>query len=112
QESDLFLQHAMTDPFTGDQEGLPVAILEAMASGLPVVSTDHAGIPEAVVDGTSGYIVSEGDTRAMAERILALAGDPDLRARMGLAGWQRVRDFYSWEKERRDLLDIFGLSTS
>ena len=61
----IFLQHSVTCPITGDEEGVPVAILEAMASGLPVVSTFHAGIPEAVVDGKTGFLVSED---AMGER--------------------------------------------
>jgi len=109
QGADIFLQHSVTDRQSGDEEGLPVAILEAMAQGLPVVSTRHAGIPEAVLDGVTGYLVEEGDSLGMAERIVALAGDPDVRARMGEAGWRRVREHFSWEKERAALLTTLGL---
>ena len=59
--ADLFLQHSVTDPDTGNQEGLPVAILEAMAQALPVVATREAGIPEEVVDGVTGWLVEPGD---------------------------------------------------
>jgi len=107
-DADVFVQHSRTDPQTGDEEGLPVAILEAMAHGLPVVSTRHAGIPEAVVHGTTGLLVAEADAVAMSDCLLTLAKDADLRARLGLAGWQRARDRYSWAQERASLLEIFG----
>lgn len=109
ERSDLFLMHSIEDPDTGDEEGLPVSILEAMAHAMPVVSTRHAGIPEAVVEGDTGFLVEEGDTVGMAERIVALAGDPDLRSGMGLAGWRRARERYRWERERETLLAIMGL---
>src|SRR4051794_2820789 len=67
--ADVFCQHSIVDPQTGDEEGLPVAILEAMAHGLPVVATHHAGIPEAVADGVSGFLVEEGDVEAMGARL-------------------------------------------
>ena len=85
-EADIFLQHSMTDPETGDEEGLPVAILEAMAHSLPVISTRHAGIPEAVFDGITGYLIEERDSAAMADRLISLSSDPDLRFQMGKAG--------------------------
>ena len=110
QRADIFLQHSMTDPETGDEEGLPLAILEAMANSLPVVSTRHAGIPEAVVEGHTGYLVEEGDSAAMAERVVALAADPDLRYRLGEAGWRRAGDRFSWDKQRKQLLGILGIS--
>ena len=108
--ADIFLQHSVTDPETGDEEGLPVAILEAMAAGLPVVSTRHAGIPEAVADGESGLLVEEGDSAGMSERVVRLAQDQALRAQLGQAGWRRVRDKFSWDQERRALLGILGLA--
>lgn len=106
--ADFFLQHSMTDPETGDEEGLPVAILEAMANSLPVVSTRHAGIPEAVLEGTTGYLVEEGDCVGMAEWLATLARDPDLRRRLGEAGWRRAKEHFSWERERAELLRILG----
>jgi len=107
--ADIFLQHSMTDTETGDEEGCPVAILEAMSRSLPVVSTRHAGIPEAVVDGTTGYLVDEGSNVAMAERIVALASNYDLRRRTGTAGWQRAKEFFSWKKERSELTKVLGV---
>jgi glycosyltransferase involved in cell wall biosynthesis len=109
-QADVFLQHSMTDPRTGDEEGLPVAIIEAMANGLPVISTRHAGIAEAVDEGRTGYLVSEGDAAAMGEHIVRLARDDDLRRRMGLAGWARCREQFSWQRERDELLRVLGLS--
>jgi colanic acid/amylovoran biosynthesis glycosyltransferase len=108
-EADIFLQHSMTDPETGDEEGLPVAILEAMAHSLPVVSTRHAGIPEAVQDGLTGYLVEEGDSAGMAESLCTLAYDPELRRHLGEAGWRRARGNFSWHRERTELLRVLGL---
>ncbi len=110
-EADVFVQHSMTDPATGDQEGMPVVILEAMARGLPIVSTLHAGIPHVVEHGGSGLLTREGDAAAMAESIKAIAKDEEMRVRMGKAARARVADF-SWEKEKsllRGLLQDGGL---
>lgn len=106
ENADIFIQHSAVDPTTGDEEGLPVAILEAMALSLPVVSTRHAGIPEAVLDGQTGYLVEEGASSSMGERISALAQNPDLRWRLGLAGWQRARERFTWQRERETLLSL------
>lgn len=104
--ADVFCQHSVTDPETGDEEGLPVAVLEAMAHGLPVVSTRHAGIPEAVQDGVTGLLGDEGDVAGMGRHIAALAADPVMRRRLGDAGRARVEERFSAEAERRALLDV------
>ena len=78
-----FVQHSMEAP-SGDSEGMPVAILEAAASGLPVVATRHAGIPDAVIDGVTGFLVDEGDVAAMSARMIQLAIDPALAAEFGV----------------------------
>jgi colanic acid/amylovoran biosynthesis glycosyltransferase len=111
-ETDIFIQHSMTDSRTGDEEGLPVAILEAMAQSLPVVSTCHAGIPEAVLDGETGSLVDEGDSSAMAQRIVLLARDQELRLKFGLAGWKRAKEEFTWRKERESLLAIMNLNSN
>jgi len=67
-------------------EGLPIAVLEAMALGLPVVATSVNGTPEAVSEGDTGYLVAPHDAVVLADRIGALATDPAGRARMGAAG--------------------------
>lgn len=107
-DADLFIQHSITAS-DGNQEGLPVAILEAMANGLPVVSTRHAGIPEAVADGISGYLVQEGDSAGMADCVVKLARDPDLRGAFGHAGWRAAAERFSWRQERTRLRELLGL---
>jgi glycosyltransferase involved in cell wall biosynthesis len=67
----------------GDAEGLPVVVFEAAASGLPVVGTDHAGIPEAVIDGMTGFVVPEGEVEPLAARLAELLADPGRAAAMG-----------------------------
>ena len=111
-DADMFLQHSVTDPINGDEEGLPVAILEAMANGLPVLATRHAGIPEAVLDGVTGFLVEEGDSAAMADRLQELVCDYALRQEMGENGWRRIQSDYTWSLERERLLSILGLKES
>lgn len=70
----------------GDAEGLPNVVVEAAASGLPVVATIHSGIPEAVEDGTTGFLVPENNAEALAARLAELLGSKALRSEMGAAG--------------------------
>ncbi len=109
QWADIFLQHSMTDPATGDQEMMPVGILEAMANSLPVVSTRHAGIPEAVEESITGYLVDEGDSSGMCDCIVQLAQNRELRKRMGCAARERVNGRFSWDLERTALLELLDL---
>ena len=83
--SDVLLAPSVTGS-DGDIEGMPVWIMEGMAAGLPVIATHHSGIPEAVSDGRSGFLVAEHDVDGLSRRLADLATDPNLRARMGLAG--------------------------
>lgn len=69
----------------GDAEGLPNAVVEAAASGVPVIGSRHAGIPEAVEDGRTGFLVPEADADALAAKLIDLLRSPDLRGRFGLA---------------------------
>jgi glycosyltransferase involved in cell wall biosynthesis len=99
-----FVQHSVraTD---GDSEGTPVAILEAMRSGLPVVSTRHAGIKDVVLEGETGFLVDEGDWEGMAAAMLTLANNPTLAAEMGRAGHNRVEAHYTMEQHIQRLAD-------
>ena len=80
-----FVQHSVTAA-NGDKEGTPVTILEASSSGLPVVSTRHSGIKEAVIDKVTGFLVDEYDITGMAEKIILLASSPELAVKFGKAG--------------------------
>lgn len=71
-------------------EGLPMSVLEAMAHGLPVVSTPVGGIPEAVSDGEEGFLVPPGDVAALTDRLARLLEDKPLRTRMGRAARERA----------------------
>jgi colanic acid/amylovoran biosynthesis glycosyltransferase len=97
----------------GDMEGVPVSIMEAMARGLPVVSTMHSGIPELVRDKVSGYLVPERDPFALSHALARLVHDPRLREKMGDAGRGIVERGYDLDELNDRLVDLLaGLSAA
>jgi glycosyltransferase involved in cell wall biosynthesis len=107
-EAAIFVQHSVTAA-DGDIEGMPVAILEAMASALPVVATRHSGIAEAVEDGVTGLLVEEHDVDGMAAAIAELLARPDRAAAMGAAGRARVLAHFTQDHARDRLRAILKL---
>lgn len=91
----------------GDGEGLPTALIEAMACGLPVVATVHAGIPEAVVHGETGLLAPERDPTALAAHLVTLLTDPALRERMAAAARQRVLEHFDHRRQAASLAAIY-----
>ena len=100
-----FVQHSLVAS-DGDSEGSPVAVMEAQLSGLPVVATRHAGIPEVVLDGESGFLVDEGDVAAMARAINRLIEDPALAARLGDCGRRRVLKYFTIDHHLHQVSDL------
>ena len=92
-----FVQHSVTAG-NGDAEGTPVSILEASAAGLPVISTNHAGIPDVVENGKTGLLVEEHDVQGMAECMIQLLQNPDLGRELGFNGKKYIRANFSLEK--------------
>ncbi|HEX5702606.1 MAG TPA: glycosyltransferase [Pyrinomonadaceae bacterium] len=90
----LFAQHSI-EAASGAMEGTPVALLEAGASGLPVVATYHGGIPDAVIPNQTGLLVKERDVAGMADQMLRLLRDPLLAAELGEAARRRVEMNFS-----------------
>jgi len=76
-------------------EGFPIAALDAMAAGVPVVATSVGGVPELIEDGKNGCLVPPRDVDALVTQIRALLCDPGLRNRIGSAGFTRVRDHFA-----------------
>jgi glycosyltransferase involved in cell wall biosynthesis len=102
-ETAVFVLPCVTGP-DGDRDGIPNVILEAMAMGLPVVSTRHSGIPEAVEDGRTGLLVPPGDPPAIATAIAQLLEDGSLRERLGSRGRVRVTEVFDIDVNARALL--------
>jgi colanic acid/amylovoran/stewartan biosynthesis glycosyltransferase WcaL/AmsK/CpsK len=107
-QADIFLAPSVTSQ-DGDQEGIPVVLHEAMASGLPVISTRHTGIPEAVQDGESGFLVGERDINGIADRLTHLLKHPEARWEMGQRGRKHVEDFYNLDTQNDRLIQIYRL---
>jgi glycosyltransferase involved in cell wall biosynthesis len=87
--------------FPSRHEGMPNAILEAMASGLPVIASCIAGNEELVIDGQTGLLVGSEDVDALRVALKTLLTDPDLRRQMGIASRRRAEENYSWETTAR-----------
>ena len=99
--------HPSVTSSNGDEEGIPNSLKEAMACGLPVVSTHHSGIPELVEDGVSGYLVPERDASAIADALRVLMQNSEAWEAMGRAGRAAVERDYGAERLHRELSDLY-----
>ena len=88
-------------------EGTPVVAIEALAAGRPVVATRVGGVPDVVDDNESGFLVEVGDIEALADRLEQLARDPELRARLGATGRERVVPRYRVERLVDDIDELY-----
>lgn len=96
---------------SGNTEGLPITVVEALASGLPVVASHHAGIPEAVTDGISGFLVGERDVKALADRILELLRDDSGWKGMSASSREVAERDFDLVTQTRTLEEIYAGTT-
>ncbi len=107
QNADIFVQPSVTAS-NGDKEGIPGTIVEAMASGLPVISTFHAGIPFIIENGQTGLLVPEWDVHALAEGLVSLIINPDLRQRLSVQGQKYAIDELDIHRKEIELEKIYS----
>jgi len=105
----VFVLPSMVDA-QGGMDNLPTVIMEAMATGLPVISTDIGGIPEMVVQNETGFLVRPGDAVALAGAIEKVTDDRSFAQRLGDAGYRRAQELFSIEKNVRDLCALIPSS--
>jgi glycosyltransferase involved in cell wall biosynthesis len=103
--ADIFALASVTDP-QGASDVFPTVIIEAMTAARPVVSTRLAGIPESVVHGETGLLVSPGDTTELAQALEQLMRDPGQRSRLGRAGRARVEQHFRIEHTVAPLVEL------
>jgi len=103
------LQQAEAFLLSSHSEGISNAVLEAMACGLPVVTTDCGGMREAVADGVEGFVVPVRDPAAMAEALRKLAEDPDLRTAMGARARERVLREFTLEQQIQRFFCLYSI---
>ena len=102
QSARALVQFSLTTP-SGDREGTPLAVLEAMACGVPVIGSRHAGIPDVIEHGVHGLLVDPFDVAALSSAMAQLAANPSLASALGQAGCRRVRAHYSEARYLGDL---------
>jgi len=105
--SDIFLSPNVT-AWDGNREGIPNTIKEAMATGLPVVSTYHAGIPELVIDKKTGFLVPEKDVDGLVDRLGYLIAHPELWEKLGSQGREVVEEKFNLFKQISRLEEIYA----
>jgi glycosyltransferase involved in cell wall biosynthesis len=102
-ESDVFLHHSVTSE-EGDMEGIPTVIMEAMATGLPVISTFHSGIPELITNNINGFLVKERDVESYTSTLLKLESCPE---NIGKKARKKVVEDFNLEIETQKLFGIY-----
>jgi len=105
-ESNIMIAPSVTSA-EGDQEGIPVILMEALATGLPVITTKHSGISELVQDGKSGFLVPERDVDSLVEKIKYLIEHPEIWPGLGRAGRKYVEEHYDINKLNDRLEKIY-----
>jgi glycosyltransferase involved in cell wall biosynthesis len=105
----VFVLPSVPEP-EGGMDNLPTVIMEAMATGLPVVSTSIGGIPEMVVENETGFLVQPEDAVALAGAIEKLISECSLGQKLGQAGHERARKLFSIERNVREFRALFGAS--
>jgi glycosyltransferase involved in cell wall biosynthesis len=105
--ANVFVLPSVIDP-DGGMDNLPTVIMEAMATGLPVVSTNIGGIPEMVIENETGFLVQPSDAAAMADAIENVINDPSSAARLGHSGYERARALFSIEKNVHELCALLS----
>lgn len=111
QNARAFVQHSLVAE-DGDSEGTPVAVIEAQMSGLPVISTNHAGIPDVVIDQETGFLVQEGDFETMATRMQELIENPRLARELGRRGRERAVANFSINHHINDITNMIANASS
>ena len=94
-------------PSVSDGESFGVAAVEAAATGLPVIATRVGGVPEVVIDGTTGYLVERRNVEQLAAAMRKLIDEPALRIKMGKAGRENVEKKYRWENNVRAMENVY-----
>ena len=105
-KADVLIAPSITSQ-NGDQEGIPVVLMEAMAMGLPVISTFHSGIPELIEDSVSGFLIPERDFVILAEKINYLIEHPTISVELGKRGRLKIEKSYNIDKLNDQLVKIY-----
>jgi colanic acid/amylovoran biosynthesis glycosyltransferase len=105
-QADIFLLPSVTAR-DGDQEGIPVVLMEALAAGLPAIATVHSAIPELIKDGKTGYLVPEKDISALVKALDHVLENPQEWSVIGQQGREFVEEKHNIKKQSQKLSQIY-----
>jgi glycosyltransferase involved in cell wall biosynthesis len=108
EEKDIVFEQSDIYLLPSHHEGLPMSILEAMAYGLPIISTPVGGIPDAVEDGVNGFLIQPGDSHALAEKIDILVNNKELREKMGQESYRIAKEKFDIKTITKQLHNIYN----
>jgi len=107
-EADLFVLASVVAP-SGQMDGIPVALMEALAAGVPVIASRLSGIPELIQDGETGLLAQAGDAGDLARAFRRLLGDPEAAIARAQAGRRLIEEEFDIERSADQMLELFGV---
>jgi len=112
EQADIFTAHNCRGPLSHQEESFGVSVLEAMSGGLPAVTGRSGGVRDTIINNQTGFLFEPGDVEAHARALVTLGSDPELRRRMGAAGYQHVSEEFSCDRRWSELRQTLGLETA
>lgn len=106
-QKERIMKDAVLNVLPSYHEGLPMSILEAMAHGVPTISTDIAAIPEVITSGVNGLLIKPGDIGALGETLVSLLNDEDQRRKMSGAGFDLISSSYSLDAHMKQVKELY-----
>ena len=107
-EADIFVLPSIVDD-RGDTEGLGVVLIEAMACQTPCIASNVGGIPDIIKDGINGFLIEQRNLKVLVERIFRLADNKELRIKIGINGYESVKENFNWNSISKKIIKVYDV---